>query len=110
MMLVLVYHGLDPTIEDDWPTKITLLVKNKMTKKAYHSIILNLLDDALMAVSEFTNAFDLWKELKISYLVKDISSRLLSPHKLLDFKFATNKTIAKNLSTFKRLVQDFEWN
>ena len=108
MLSVLVYHGLDAAVEDDWPTGITYLEKGKVKKKAYHTILLHLSDDVLTAVSEFTNASDLWKGLENLYLVKDVSNRLLSLHKLFGFKFATNKTVIENLAIFKRLVQDHD--
>ena len=101
-----VYHGLDAAIEDDWSAGITYLEKGKIKKRAYHTILLHLSDDVLTAVSEFNNASDLWKGLENLYLVKDVSNRLLSLHKLFGFKFVTSKTIIENLAIFKRLVQD----
>lgn len=104
MLFVLVYYGLDVAIEDEWPTGITLLEKGKVKKRTYHTILLHLSDDVLTLMFEFNNASDLWKGLENLYLVKDVSNRPLSLHKLFSFKFKTNKSIIKNLATFKRLV------
>lgn len=48
---ILVYHGLEAAIKGDWLFTITLPNKNRILKKAYHTIFLHISDNVLIVVA-----------------------------------------------------------
>lgn len=80
-------------MDNDYPTSTFEANKARITKRAYHTILLHLLDDVLTAMNHVKTADTLWKVLESNYLEFDIHNRIISLHKLFSYKFAPNKTV-----------------
>lgn len=70
MLYVLVYHGVEGAVDNEYPEGTSEAKKKRLNKKAYHMLLLHLFDDVMTNIASSKTVSELYTALETNYLKK----------------------------------------